>query len=139
MRCRVTTVAQSGLVRPGRRQWFAFFYNVDGKHLCVAVPDLYFVYSAREDVPGFARADGLVRLAPLQDGKPTVQQIRGVETGVGMQTRIYVGSHLHKHHHRFVAAIGHVEPFHDGSRDWFWHLIPPTETGAAREGTAPLQ
>jgi hypothetical protein len=110
---------------PRRRQWFASFHDVDGEHFCGPVPDLYFVHGAGDNVPGFTRADWLVRLAPLQDRKTAFQQLSGIETRVCVQPGIYVWRHLDEHHHRFVATIGHVEFFHDGARDWLRHYIPP--------------
>jgi hypothetical protein len=83
------------------------------------------VHGAGDNVPGFTRADWLVRLAPLQDRKTAFQQLSGIETRVCVQPGIYVWRHLDKHHHRFVATIGHVEFFHDGARDWLRHYIPP--------------
>ena len=102
---------------PRRRQRFASFHDVDGEHFCGPVSDQYFVYGARENMPGFARADELVRFAPFQDRKTAFQQISGIETRMRMQSGIYVWRHLDKHHHRFVATVRHIEFFHDGARN----------------------
>jgi hypothetical protein len=47
-----------------------------------------------------------------------------------------VWCHLDKHHHRFVATIGHVESFHDGAGDWFRHYIPPELAVCYRQARA---